>query len=148
MSREDLSLLEAEALTIATEAHRGQVDKGGCDYIEHPKAVAARCTTRESKIVALLHDTIEDTYVTADYLRDRGFPEEIVRAVVLVTKDKNDPSYSYMGYLRAIKKDPIARVVKLADLAHNMDLRRIGHITFSALKRQLKYQMSYQYLAG
>ncbi len=147
MSFEDFTGLYERALSIATGAHRGQKDKAGEDYIEHPKAVALRCKTDEGKIAALLHDTIEDTYVTADYLRNMGFPEHIVHAVVLVTKDYDDPDYNYISYLKNIKEDPIACEVKMADFSHNMDLRRLKKITLHSIRRTLKYNLSYRYLA-
>jgi (p)ppGpp synthase/HD superfamily hydrolase len=148
LGTEELAVIESKALSIATEAHAGQVDKAGCDYIEHPKAVADRCSNRECRIVALLHDTIEDTFVTADYLREHGIPEHLVQAVLLVTKDKSDPGYNYGHYLQAIKANPIARAVKLADLSHNMDLSRLPQITPKAIRRQMKYRVSYRFLAA
>lgn len=84
-------LLE-RALEIATKAHKGQVDKSGAVYIFHPIRVAELCTTEEEKIVALLHDTIEDTSVTAEYLLEQGFPRTIVDAVLGVTR-RDDETY-------------------------------------------------------
>ena len=148
MSRDELLQLESKALSIAIEAHAGQKDKSGVDYIEHPKAVAERCVSPESRIVALLHDTIEDTYVTEEYLRSKGFPETIIQAVVLVTKRRTDPAYNYGTYLKHIKENPIAREVKLADLSHNMDISRLPQITDKAVQRLRKYWVSYRYLTA
>ena len=100
-------------LKIATEAHKGQVDKVGVPYINHPLTVASLVDTEEEKIVALLHDTIEDTNITEQDLIDYGFPNEIVEAVKLLTHNKNVP---YMDYVAKIKDNELARKVKIADL--------------------------------
>ncbi len=147
MRKEEFEMLYDHALSIATFSHRGQKDKAGQEYIGHPVAVASRCKTYEAKIAALLHDTIEDTYITPDYLRVMGIPEEIVDVVVLVTKQKDNPGYSYLRYLWAIKKNPIACEVKIADLSHIMDLRRLPRITAHALRRNVKYRLSYSFLS-
>lgn len=69
-------LLE-KALRIAVEAHAGQMDKAGKPYIFHPLRVCCQCFTDEEKIVAFLHDTIEDIEVTAEDLHSEGFPRNI-----------------------------------------------------------------------
>lgn len=104
------------AQTIATIAHEGQTDKSGCAYIEHPAAVASFVTTDDEKVVAWLHDVIEDTAITAEHLLEMGFPAHIVDAVVLLTRTKEVSVEDY--YLR-IRKNPLARNVKLADIKHN-----------------------------
>ena len=86
-------LLE-RALEIATKAHKGQVDKSGAVYIFHPIRVAERCTTEEEKIVALLHDTIEDTSVTPEYLSEQGFPRTVVDAVIVLHAEMTRPMKS------------------------------------------------------
>lgn len=131
------------ALKIATEAHKGQVDKAGVPYINHPLTVASLVDTEEEKIVALLHDTIEDTNITEQDLIDYGFPNEIVEAVKLLTHDKNVP---YMDYVAKIKDNELARKVKIADLTHNSDLSRLKEITDKDKKRYEKYQKALLYL--
>ena len=76
------------ALSIATEAHKGQFDKAGVDYIEHPIYVASQVDTEEEKAVALLHDVIEDSPFTAEELLQAGLPETVVTAVQVLTKKK------------------------------------------------------------
>ncbi|MFG5918610.1 HD domain-containing protein [Sneathia vaginalis] len=131
------------ALKIATEAHKGQVDKAGVPYINHPLTVASLVDTEEEKIVALLHDTIEDTSITEQDLIDYGFPNEIVEAVKLLTHNKNVP---YMDYVAKIKDNELARKVKIADLTHNSDLSRLKEITDKDKKRYEKYQKALLYL--
>ncbi len=135
-------LLE-KALAIATEAHKGQRDKGGADYIGHPKRVAVRCESDEERIVALLHDTIEDTYVTADYLRENGFPEEIVEAVLSVTRNEEE---TYEEFVKRAKQNPIGRNVKKHDLEDNMDITRLPELTAKDMERLNKYLKSYRFL--
>ncbi|MDK9581052.1 HD domain-containing protein [Sneathia sanguinegens] len=110
------------ALKIATEAHKGQIDKAGIPYINHPLTVASLVDTEEEKIVALLHDTIEDTNITEQDLLNYGFSNKIVEAVKLLTHNKNVP---YMDYVAKIKDNELARKVKIADLTHNSDLSRL-----------------------
>lgn len=132
------------ALKIATEAHKGQVDKAGIPYINHPLTVASLVDTEEEKIVALLHDTIEDTNITEQDLLNYGFSNKIVEAVKLLTHNKNVP---YMVYVAKIKDNELARKVKIADLTHNSDLSRLKEITEKDKKRYEKYQKALLYLS-
>ena len=125
------------ALSIATEAHRGQFDKAGIDYIEHPIYVASQVDTEEERAVALLHDVIEDSPVSAEELLQAGLPETVVTAVQVLTKKKEQ---DYQTYLETVKKNPLARVVKLADLKHNSDLSRLSSITEKDRERLKKYK--------
>ncbi len=111
------------AIAIAVRAHAGQADKSGQPYILHPLRVMFRCQTDEQRIVAVLHDVIEDTSVTADDLRSQGFSEAILAALDCVTKRDGE---SYEAFVERAAANPIARQVKLADLEDNMDLRRLG----------------------
>ena len=114
------------ALSIARKAHEGQLDKAGVDYIEHPIYVASQVDTEEEKAVALLHDVIEDSPVSAEGLLQAGLPETVVTAVQVLTKKKEQ---DYQTYLETVKKNPLARLVKLSDLKHNSDLSRLSSIT-------------------
>ncbi len=125
-----------KAISIATSAHKNQVDKGGKSYIEHPMRVMKQMTSDAARIVAVLHDVIEDSDYSFDDLVAAGFSEEIVSAIIVLTKKKE---VSYKNYLRAIKTNPIAVAVKLADLRDNMDLTRLPTITEKDIERQKKY---------
>lgn len=131
------------ALKIASDAHKGQVDKAGVDYIQHPIYVASLVTDEKAKVVALLHDVIEDSAYTLADLRARGFTEEIVTAVATSTKPKN---VSYEDYLKKVKANHLARKVKLADLQHNSDLTRLSKVSEDDLKRVQKYQAAITFL--
>ena len=139
----DWSELFDLALRTSIRAHEGQKDKSGRDYVMHPILVAERCKEPRAKIVALLHDTIEDTDVTAEYLRSEGFPEEIIIAVLSVTKQEGE---SYENFVHRAAGNAIGRQVKIADLEDNMDVRRLKEITDEDVTRLRKYLRSWQYL--
>lgn len=90
----------------------------------------------------MLHDVIEDTDVTEEELR-KEFPDEIVNAIVVLTKRKGE---DYFDYLRRVKENPLACEVKLADLEHNSDLTRLKGITFKDMERRNKYLKAIDYL--
>ncbi len=115
----------ARAIEMATAAHTGQVDKNGCPYIEHPLAVMAKVSTEDEKIVAVLHDVLEDTAVTADDLRAEGMTEWQLAALVAVTRRNDEP---YTDAVRRALRDPIGRVVKRADHEHNTDPARLARL--------------------
>ena len=112
----------SKALEIATRAHRGQLDKAGEPYINHPKAVARMLGTEEAQTVALLHDVIEDTNVTLDDLKEAGFSDNIITAVDCLTHRDGEKREEY---IMRVSRNPLATMVKLADLKHNQDLSRI-----------------------
>lgn len=131
------------ALAIAMEAHRGQKDKAGAAYIFHPIRVAERCHTTEEKIVALLHDVIEDTPVTTEYLLEKGFSKEIVEGILSVTRNEGE---SYEDFVVRAGKNKIGRQVKIHDLEDNMDIRRLKTIGEKDKERLEKYLKAYRYL--
>lgn len=141
--RERLNNLLEVAIRVAAEAHKDQKDKGGNPYIEHPRAVAAQLDNIEHKIVAYLHDVVEDTEITLDELSEMGFTFRIVNSVRLLTKTKE---LTYEEYLKRLKTDDNARHVKIADLKHNMDLSRISEPTEKDYKRIEKYKRSLEFL--
>jgi (p)ppGpp synthase/HD superfamily hydrolase len=105
---------------IAREAHAGQFRRDGVTpYIEHPKAVANRLSHDSEEVIstAWLHDVLEDTRETAESLRDWGMPEVVVEAVVAMTKRDGE---TYHEYLERVKRNSIARKVKVADMLHNL----------------------------
>lgn len=107
------------ALVVATKAHKGQFRHDGVTpYIEHPKAVASMVTTDEEKAVALLHDVVEDTDISFDFLAlNYTFPTEVLNAVDVLT---HKPKQSYEDYLRRVVTSEIATRVKIADMFHNL----------------------------
>ena len=126
-----------KAIRIMFDAHKEQTDKSGVPYVFHPFHLAEQMQDEKTTIAALLHDTIEDTDITAEYLLAQGFDKDIVAAVVLLTHNDDE---SYLDYVRRVKADPIARAVKLADLKHNSDLSRLEKVTPKDIERCEKYK--------
>ena len=135
-------LLDKAALICVTK-HCGQRDKMGCSYFQHPMRVAMRCVTDEQKMVALLHDVIEDCDVTADNLLAEGFPPEVVEGVVSVTKNDGE---SYEDFVARAKQNPLGRIVKLHDLEDNLDVFRLDLISPEMAARYNKYLAAYRFL--
>ena len=133
--------LTIRAMNLAYDAHHGQFDKGGVPYIFHPIHLAEEMDDEISTCVALLHDTVEDTAVTLEELAEI-FPREIVEAVDLLT---HRDGVEYFDYIRAIKANPVAVKVKLADLRHNGDPKRFCN-QGNAEKRREKYAKAWKIL--
>ena len=124
------------AMILCFEAHKDQKDKSGLPYVFHPFHLADQMQTEETTIVALLHDVAEDTDITLEDLAKEGFGDGVMQALKLLTHDEK---VDYMDYVRAIKENPIAKAVKLADLRHNSDLSRLDAVDEKALERCQRY---------
>ena len=131
------------ALELAVEKHKNQTDKAGNPYILHPLHVMENVNSKEGKIVAILHDIIEDTDITEDYLLKIGLSKRIIDAVVALTRSED---IDYQEYIKNLSSNPLAKEVKLADLEHNMDLKRLPTLEEKDLERNRKYQIAYHYL--
>jgi guanosine-3',5'-bis(diphosphate) 3'-pyrophosphohydrolase len=127
----------AKAVCIANAAHVGQFDKGGLPYIMHPMRVMEAVEGEDAKIVAVLHDVLEDTDVTADDLAHDGFSETIITALEALTRR---PGESYAAFIRRVAQNPLATVVKIADMRDNSNLARIPNPTDKDRARVAKYQ--------
>ena len=140
--------LTERAMRLAYRAHNRQVDKAGVPYIFHPIHLAEQMTTEACVCVALLHDVVEDSDVTIEDIAAL-FPAEVTEAVRLLTHEENVP---YLDYVRALRANPLARAVKLADLAHNSDESRlrdaVAHQPASVAKRRAKYDAARAILLG
>ena len=133
-----------KALQIAVESHAGQTDKSGQPYILHPLRLMMRMATETEKIVALLHDVVEDTPVTFDELEKMGFGPEVLEPLRLLTHDK---TVDYFEYLAAIRTNPIARKVKLADLEDNLNILRLPtQMSDKDWQRLQKYRRAWEFL--
>lgn len=108
------------AARIAYDAHHGALDDGGMPYVFHPYHLAEQMDDEVSTCIALLHDVVEHTDVTFQDIEGL-FPEEVIGAVRLLTHEEG---VDYFDYVRALRRNPVARRVKLADLAHNSDMTR------------------------
>ena len=131
------------ALIIAAQAHQGQKDLGGADYILHPLRVMAAVNSTDEKIVALLHDVIEDHPEFEETVAEANFKSEIYPALMAITKRKGE---KYQDYIKRVSNDRIARAVKIADLLDNMDITRLFTLTTRGYKRLAKYREAWAYL--
>lgn len=127
-----------KAMQVALNAHNSQTDKAGEAYIKHPIRVMQDVETEDEKVVALLHDVVEDSVMSFEDL-ERRFSDEIVDAVKAMTK-KDDESYS--EFIERAKENEIAREVKKADIRDNLDLSRLDEVTEEDLERVKKYHRS------
>lgn len=130
--------LLGKVLVLATNAHAGQFDKGGKPYILHPLAVMALLNSDDEELqcIALLHDVIEDTKTTWKDLEDLGCSPRIISAVAALTKM---PGQSYDEYKERVFANKDAMLVKMADLRHNTDIRRLKGVSQKDIDRLAKY---------
>ena len=140
-----MSTLE-RAIEIASEAHKGQYDKAGNDYIGHPLRVMDMGRSEEEKIVGVLHDVVEDTDWTFEMLAAEGFSQDIIAALKCVTKISENENYD--DFIERVKKNPLAATVKINDLSDNMDIRRLPYLSDKDVKRLKKYLKAYKKLVG
>ena len=125
-----------KAMKVCFDAHKDQTDKSGMPYVHHPFHLAEQMDTEDAAIVALLHDVAEDTDCTLEDLEEMGFGPNVMQALALLT---HGDGVDYMEYVSAIKANPLATKVKLADLEHNSDLTRLDVVDEKALKRRETY---------
>lgn len=135
----------AKAIAFAPEKHMGQFDKGGMPYILHPLKVMHYLKSDDLELmsIAVLHDVVEDTDVTYADLESLGMSERVIAALRLLTKV---PGQTLEDYVAGIKTNKDAIHVKLADLRHNSDIRRLKGITEKDMERMKKYNVMYNSL--
>ena len=133
-----------KALKLCFDAHKEQVDKTGMPYVFHPFHLAEQMEDEDTTIVALLHDVVEDSDYTLEDLKAMGFKDCVIEAISVMTHDEAVP---YEEYILKIKENPIAKIVKLADLKHNSDLARLDKITLRDIKSNRKYKEAIKVLS-
>lgn len=143
MTTEEYAKLLDKAAQICVTAHAGQRDKMGKAYFQHPMRVAMHCATDDERIVALLHDVIEDTSYSPQMLLDEGFPKHIVDGILSVTNREGE---SYEDFVARAKQNPIGRQVKLHDLEDNLDVLRLDEMSDSMARRYTKYLKARHFL--
>ena len=134
-----------DAISLAVEAHKGQKDRAGQPYILHPLRVMMRLESEAERIVGILHDVVEDTPITFDELRQRGYSEEVLSALECVTKREGE---AYEDFVKRSQPNPLARRVKLADLEDNMDLKRLSEVKEKDLDRLNRSLKAWALLKG
>ncbi len=135
-----------KAAIIAYNAHKNQTDKGGYPYIMHTIHIAEQMETEEETIAALLHDVVEDTDISFEYLKKEGFSDNVLDCLKILTRT---PREDYMEYIKKIKKaGGIALKIKKADMAHNMIKERISEKLPTDKSRMEKYRAAFDILNG
>jgi len=136
------------AIQIATDAHAGQFRFDGSDYINHPlrvmRTLANQGHSERAQTVGVLHDTVEDTYVTLDYLANEGYKDDILYPLELLTKQPGD---DYDMYVQRLSVNACSRAVKKADLFDNLDLTGLDNPSKKRILTIEKYGRSLVYLA-
>lgn len=132
-----------KAMKLCFQAHKDQTDKSGIPYVFHPIHLAEQMLDEDTTVVALLHDVVEDTEYTIEDLAAMGFNDRVISAIKLMTHADDVP---YMDYVAKIKENPVAKAVKLADLAHNSDITRLDVIDDKSLERVEKYRKAIRLL--
>lgn len=138
----NLTTLE-KALQIAVNAHLGQKDKAGKPYIFHPLRVMNQVATTDEKIVAILHDVLEDTNLTSPDLLKEGIPAYLVDAIVSLSKDEKE---TYEEFIRRVSWNQIAVAVKIADIKDNLDVSRLSVIVEEDINRLKRYLKALEFL--
>ena len=132
-------------LVIATNAHNGQFDRSGKPYILHPLKVMHYLKTEDEELqcIAIGHDLLEDTDVTIASLREAGISERVIVGIQALTKMPGETPDEYKA---RVKANADAIKVKMCDLRHNSDIRRLKGITEKDIQRTIKYQEFYKEL--
>ena len=131
------------AVIIAAQAHQGQKDRYGVNYILHPLRVMLRFESETEMIVAILHDVIEKTEWTLEKLREQGFNDTVLKAVNLLTRQDEQP---YMEYIEKLRGNRIARKVKIADIEDNMNPRRMDTLSDENLEKLARLHKAWKIL--
>ncbi len=132
-----------KAIVLAATYHDHQKDKAGQPYILHPLRIMMQAETIEEKIVAVLHDIIEDTFIRLRDLKLHGFSEYIIRALDCLTKRDDE---TYFDFIRRISENELATKIKILDLKDNMNLDRLPEVTIEDLNRQVRYRKALEIL--
>jgi (p)ppGpp synthase/HD superfamily hydrolase len=132
-----------KAISIATKAHAGQLDKAGQPYILHPLRLMFKFHSNDEMIVAVLHDVVEDSSFTLENLKDYKFSEVVINAIAILTKSNNE---SYEDFILRVSNNELARKIKIEDIKDNLDLTRLNKITDNDLVRIEKYHRALKWL--
>ncbi len=138
----NMNIIE-KSLEVALRAYAGKKDKAGKTYILHPLRIMGNMACVEEMSAALLHDVIEDSDITAQYLLEEGIPSNIVDAVTLLTKQDGQ---TYEEFINNIKDNTLARKIKIADIEDNINILRLNKVKTTDLERIKKYHKAWNTL--
>lgn len=130
------------AVRVAVDAHEEQTDKAGATYIRHPLRLMEQMDTEHARVVAVLHDVVEDAEYTSEDI-EKDFDTDVRKAVDALTKRDDE---SYMEFIERVDDHPVARRVKIADLEDNLDLTRLDELTDSIHSKQRTYHEAWKRL--
>ena len=140
---EEYQQLLERAAKICLSVHAEQRDKAGKAYFLHPLSIAVKCETDEEKIVALLHDVVEDGDINGDFLIRNGFSNSVVDAIISLTKKEEE---EYDDFIKRLASNSLARKVKIKDLEDNLNILRLKNLNENDLVRCNKYLKALDYL--
>lgn len=129
------------AIEIATLAHANQFRRNGELYIFHVMRVASNkqfILSKQEQIVGILHDVVEDTPLTFDFLIEKGISKQTIEILKLLTRNKEQETYE--EYITRICTNEIAMLVKLSDLHDNSDTKTLSDIQEQDWKRFETYE--------
>ncbi len=132
-----------KAISLASEAHFGQIDKAGQPYILHPLRLMFNFSLESEMIVAILHDVIEDSHFTLNDLKQQGFADEIINAVECLSKKQGE---NYEDFITRLSSNKLAKKIKIVDIKDNMNLSRLDQVNESDLFRVKKYHKALKLL--
>jgi (p)ppGpp synthase/HD superfamily hydrolase len=132
------------AIAISSRAHASQIDKAGQPYILHPLRIMFKFQSEHERIVAVLHDVIEDSEISLDDLKRLGFSTTIIEAIDCLTKRNGE---TYEEFISRVSLNDLARKIKIEDIRDNMDLTRIDSINDIDLARIKKYHRALKFLS-
>lgn len=121
-----------KAMEICLHYHKGQKDKGGQPYILHPIRIMLKCKDDEERILALIHDVLEDTDCPFSTFTNNSFPSKISTALIAITKTDTE---TYKEYIERVAKNDLAKRVKILDIKDNLDPERLKNIPASLINR-------------
>ena len=133
-----------QAISIATKAHSGQLDKAGKPYILHPLRLMLQFESEVEMIIAVMHDVIEDSHFTLQDLNNHGFSIDVIEAINCLTKRKDE---DYQRFISRISQNSLAKKIKIEDIKDNLNLTRLSNITAKDLQRAEKYHRALKFLA-
>jgi len=133
------------AIFIACEAHKDQLDKAGKPYILHPLRLMFQFDDTRLRIIAVLHDVVEDSSISLEHLAHKGFEKDILEALDCLTKRKGE---EYKHFIQRLSKNTLAKAVKIEDLKDNLNVVRLESLTHIDLERLQKYHAALKILTG
>jgi (p)ppGpp synthase/HD superfamily hydrolase len=143
--KQNTAALLERAIEIAIQAHHGQLDKSGAPYILHPLRLMFKVRQPEEKMVAVLHDVVEDSDWTLAKLRKEGFPKSVLVAIDHLTRREPE---SYEVFVNRSIRNPLAKKIKICDLEDNLNPLRHRELDEKAVAKLTRHHLSWYRIMG